>query len=307
VDDTQLQVEWWLDRHDTRDTASPVRNDVQIRRAVQDAFLYDPRLRGANVTVHVRKGAVSLLGSVATFSAKQAAGQDAKDTLGVRRVINHLKVDAADWPGDSAVSRRANEALARDAVLARYDVRASSFFGKVFLRGEVNSPFEKQRAAAVVANVPGTLDVVNRIRIDTVWEPKPDNDIREDTLRRMRWSPLLDAEQITVAVSDGVVTLTGNVANYQQRSVAERHARQAGARRVVNHLEVRGDRRVPSDLKANLVPKRRIPIRVDGHPAHRSGEAASRAGERRVERVTAQVKGRTGIENTFVVKKSSAV
>jgi len=272
VDASGLETEWWLDRQSRRDSSPPVRNDIQIRRAVEDAFLYDPRLRGADITVHVRQGAVSLLGSVTTMSGKRAAEQDAKDTLGVRRVINHLKVESVEWPGDAAVTRHVNEALARDAVLTRFKLQASSHFGKVYLRGDVNHPFERHRAAVVVGNVPGVLSVINRIAVDAAWEPKPDEDIREDTVRRMRWSPLLDFEQIHVAVTDGVVTLTGTVHAYHQRAAAARHARQGGARRVVNQLQVRAERTAPVGLKATLIPKRAVYILKAEH----SGEAFRR-------------------------------
>jgi osmotically-inducible protein OsmY len=273
VDDSGLKVEGWLDLQSRRDSSPPLRNDLQVQRAVQDALLYDPRLCGSEITVHVRGGAVSLLGSVSTLSARQAASEDAENTLGVRRVINHLKVKpAADWPGDAAVTRRATEALARDAVLSWFDLQVSSHFGKVYLRGEVDNSFQKYRAAAVVANVPGVLRVINRITVDAVWEPKPDEDIKEDITRRLRWSPLLDSEVISVAVTDGVAILMGTVNTYQERSVAERYARQGGARRVVNELKVRADRTAPGGLKATLIPQQE----VYELKAERSGEAFRR-------------------------------
>jgi len=41
-------------------------------------------------------------------------------------------------------------------------------------------------------------------------------------MRRLRWSPLLDAEVMSVAVTDGVATLMGTVNTYRERSAAER-------------------------------------------------------------------------------------
>lgn len=40
------------------------------------------------IEVRVRLAAVSLLGNVSSLAAKRAAEQDAKNTLGVRRVLN---------------------------------------------------------------------------------------------------------------------------------------------------------------------------------------------------------------------------
>jgi hypothetical protein len=81
-----------------------------------------------------------------------------------------LKVKVSDWPGDPPVTQQVQHALARDSYLADFELRAASHFGKVYLRGEVNTHFEKERAEVVVANVPGALDVVNRITADARWQ-----------------------------------------------------------------------------------------------------------------------------------------
>ena len=239
VDGSKLEIQWWLDRERRRDKFTVLRNDVQLQRAVQDALLYDPRVRGAKVEVRVRQAAVSLLGNVSSLAVKRAAEHDAENTLGVRRVINYVKVKVSDWPGDPAVTQRAQHALARDSYLADCELRAPSHFGKVYLRGEVNTHFEKERAEVVVANVPGALDVVNRITVAARRQPKPDEAIEEDAARRLHWSPFLDADQITMTVDDGVVTLRGTVDSWQERKTAGRQVYRAGARRVINELDVR--------------------------------------------------------------------
>lgn len=251
-----IEVKWWLDRERRRDKFTVLKNDIELRRAVEDALLYDPRVTSKSINVRAKYGAVTLLGNISSLAAKHAAEADVGNTLGVRRVINHLKVKVPNWPGDLAVTERAQQALARDAHLADFELRASSHFGTVYLSGEVNNHFEKARAEAVVANVPGTIDLDNRITVDAPWQPKPDDDIREDVMRRLRWSPLLDASQITVSVDDGVVTLQGVVDTWHERTMAERHAHRAGARRVIDELDVRSGRMTLPGLTATLLPNR---------------------------------------------------
>jgi osmotically-inducible protein OsmY len=242
VDADDLEVKWWLDRERRRDKFTVVRNDVQIKKAVEDALLYDPRVRGAKVEVRTRQGAVSLIGNVSSLAAKRAAEQDAKNTLAVRRVINNLKVKVPDWPGDLEVTKQAAEALGRDAHLFASNLKASSHFGKVYVSGTVNSYFEKQRAETVVANVRGAMEVVNRVSVDSRWQPKEDDEIHEDVERRFRFSPILDAEQIRISVVDGTVTLRGTVDTLHERATATQHANQGGARRVINQLDVQSRR-----------------------------------------------------------------
>lgn len=245
LDSAELEVTAELEPSRRRDTLADLRNDVQIRSAVKDALLYDPRLKGTDLDVRVNYGAVSLAGTVPTVSAKRAAEQDASNTLGVRRVNNYIKVRPRDWPGDPAVTEQVREALARDALLDGYDLQCSSHFGRVYLRGEVDTVAQKQRAEAVAANVPGALDVINRVRVDDVWQPKPDDEIQEDVRRVIRWSSLLDGTRVAVSVEDGVVLLEGYVASHQQREVAGDAALKGGARDVINRLGVQP---YPSDV-----------------------------------------------------------
>lgn len=254
VDASQLKVNPAQARERRRDKFSILRNDVQLERAVRDALLYDPRVKGQKIEVRVRQGVVSLLGKVSSLAAKRSAQLDAINTLGVRRVINQLKVQASEWPGDPAVTTRAQEALTRDAYLSGLNLKASSHFGKVYLRGEANTQFEKQRAEDVVANVSGVLDAVNRITVDARWTPKSDEEIREDFQRRLRWSPVLETADVAADVSRGAMTLRGTVNSWHERKAAFRLAYQSGARRVTNNIDVRVEPAAALDSESNAAP-----------------------------------------------------
>jgi osmotically-inducible protein OsmY len=67
-----------------------------------------------------------------------------------------------------------------------------------------------------------------------------DNDIRIVVEKELDWEPSINPRGIGVTVSDGVVTLRGDVDSYPQRHEAERAAgRVRGVKALVNHLEVR--------------------------------------------------------------------
>jgi hypothetical protein len=65
---------------------------------------------------------------------------------------------------------------------------------------------------------------------------------------------MLAADQITVVVDDGTVTLRGAVDTWHERRAASRHAYQGGARRVINELDLLSRRSTPLGLRATLVP-----------------------------------------------------
>lgn len=67
-----------------------------------------------------------------------------------------------------------------------------------------------------------------------------DSDIKRDVEDELRWDPDIDATDLGVAVHNGVVTLTGFVRSYAQRTQAERDAKRvAGVVGVANDIEVR--------------------------------------------------------------------
>jgi osmotically-inducible protein OsmY len=66
-----------------------------------------------------------------------------------------------------------------------------------------------------------------------------DYDVREAVRNELAWSPKVDAEKIAVSVSDGAVTLTGQVGSYLEKWEAEGIAKRVyGVTGVANDLQV---------------------------------------------------------------------
>jgi osmotically-inducible protein OsmY len=69
---------------------------------------------------------------------------------------------------------------------------------------------------------------------------KSDSDIKKDVENELRWAPDVDATDVAVAVSKGVVTLTGFVRSYSEKWEAEVAAKRiAGVVGLANDIEVR--------------------------------------------------------------------
>lgn len=69
---------------------------------------------------------------------------------------------------------------------------------------------------------------------------RTDSEIKKDAEDELRWDPDIDATDVAVAVHNGVVTLTGYVRSYMQKTQAERDVKRvAGTLGVANDLEVR--------------------------------------------------------------------
>jgi osmotically-inducible protein OsmY len=238
VDTSNLDIEWGL-RDDMRRVDTYVdQTDEDIRQAINDAFLYDPRVRSFNPEVTVKNGAVTLSGVVHSLAAKQAAEADARNIAGVRSVRNNLKVriDPVDVSPD--LESAINIALANDPYVESYQVDVSVNGSWVTLTGDVNTSFEKWKAFQVASGVEGVTRVFNNIDFEHEWTWQPDSEIKDEVKDQLWWSPFVDSDDVNVEVDNGVATLTGTVDTWSERQDAEENAYEGGAKDVDNNLNV---------------------------------------------------------------------
>lgn len=99
---------------------------------------------------------------------------------------------------------------------------------------------------------------------------KSDTDIKEDVENELRWDPDIDATDMAVAVSKGVVTLTGFARSYSDKWGAEVAAKRvAGVLGVANDIEVRlpgSDERPDPEIARDAVSaiKTQLPVSWEG-------------------------------------------
>lgn len=261
VNADNLTVEWWA-RDNMKRLADQARiTDSQIRQAVVDAMLYDPRVASFRPTVTVNNGVVTLTGTVQNLKAKRAAAQDADNTLGVRRVKNYLRVQPATGLADSAIETNVKDALTRDIIVSRDDITVDVWDGTAYLYGQVDSYYDRVHASDVAARAIGVTDVENHLTVgydslvynyDYDWDPiasdfdndywtttvLADDQIRDDIESELFWSPFVDSDDVTVTVVNGVATLTGTAEDWSEFDAATENALEGGAVRVVNKLAV---------------------------------------------------------------------
>jgi osmotically-inducible protein OsmY len=223
-----------------RESPFLVKSDDEIREAVADALRFDPRTAVDSVVVRVDDGVVLLTGSVPDLRASRVAGRIAESTHGVRRVKNLLRVRPEIRWTDDRLEEEIRLALERSPFLDdSAEVRVRVRNGRAILEGNVHSAIVQRKAGEIAASLRGVLVVDNRLTVIRHWRYEPDEDIREDVLEQLRWSPYLDEDAIEVSVENGLVTLRGEVETQPMRRLAAKEAFQAGAQAVRNFLTVR--------------------------------------------------------------------
>jgi osmotically-inducible protein OsmY len=234
-----FDVDWTAGNRMRRTGGGPNLSNEEIVKAVKDAFFYDPRVRSFNPIVTVDDGVVTLSGRVRNLAAKRAAADTAMNTVGVRRVINLLRVRPLNRPSDQELAARVRAALLRDPWVERRDISVSVFNGKAYLYGTVDSNLEKNHAESVASNVRGIIDVQNNLVSRSQLTRRNDREIKEDIESELWWSPFVDSDTISVTVHKGEATLTGSVGTWFEWKAAEENALEGGARTVWNNLKIR--------------------------------------------------------------------
>lgn len=142
-------------------------------------------------------------------------------------------------PSDEQISEAVQNALTANASLS--PVSASVKDGVVTLSGEVESDELKSMAASSLTGIKGVKSVVNSVTV------KPKGPSPEE-LKKMADDALLSKvnenfatykiEGVTATVSDGVVTLTGDVKRANLQNVMKA-AMESGATKVENQMTIK--------------------------------------------------------------------
>jgi osmotically-inducible protein OsmY len=189
-----------------------------------------------DIFVAARDGIVTLTGFVHNFYEKVAAERATKSVYGVKAVVNDIEVKTATMRTDPEIAREAVHVMSVDATVPENKIKVLVKDGIVTLEGKVDWYFQRAGAAACVDRIGGVRGVINNIIVKPTASPA-DVKIRiEDALKR---SAEVDSRRISVAATDGTVTLSGNVRSWFEREEAERAAWAApGVSKVVDRIAV---------------------------------------------------------------------
>lgn len=216
-----------------------VAGDVELRERVLEELEWDPRIDPSRLHVHASDGAVSLGGTVTTYSQRVAAVQAAERVRGVKVVADGIEVVLARdvARNDSELAAEiARERSWSTALPATVDVEVRS--GHVVLGGYVAHRDQRDEAERAVRHLTGVHGVTNSIEV----RPHPESsaaDIERQIQAAIERSAALDANSITVTKIDGVVRLEGTVRSIAQRKAAQRAAESAaGVAKVENQIVV---------------------------------------------------------------------
>ena len=154
-----------------RDTSK----DAFLTAKVKTALALSKSASVFSIGVDSDGGAVTLTGAVPSNELRAAVLEIARDTAGVREVVDRIHVDSQVTPGteDQLVARLAEleiesavyeRLLHSDGVDARW-IRVLVDGGVVRLTGSVPDSSQRERAASLVGSVAGVETVLNELEV----------------------------------------------------------------------------------------------------------------------------------------------
>lgn len=216
-----------------------LKSDVQIQNDVREELMWDPEVTINNIGVTVKDGQVTLRGTVELYSEKWAAERDALRITGVRILTNEIMVtpDKNKTHMDTDIEHHVANALMLDWSVPNSRVYAKVSDGWVTLSGTTDWQYQRAAAEADARRIAGIKGVLNEV---TIVQPYVSvSEIQAGIKQALVRTAEVDASQITVAVEDSRVTLTGTVTSWAEVDAAKNAAWCAkGVTHVINEIMV---------------------------------------------------------------------
>lgn len=188
-------------------------------------------------------GSALISGSaLADESLSQKASQTA-DSTGAKIDSSMKKVDG--YMDDSGITAKAKAALVDDDAIKSTDISVKTHQGVVTLSGFVTSQDQAEKAVAVVQKIEGVKSVSDKLHVkdsksQSMKSYAGDAATTSEIKAKLLADDIVPSRNVKVETTDGVVQLSGQVANQAQSDRAESIAKAIeGVKSVKNDLTVK--------------------------------------------------------------------
>jgi osmotically-inducible protein OsmY len=218
-----------------------MKSDQDLQADVLAALTADTRVKGNEVGVIAKDGAITLTGKLASYAERLAAEQVSKRVAGVRAIAEEIAVKspAEQRVTDEGIAERIAPLSSSISSLRNADVLAEVRSGFVTLTGEVDFLHQSQLIENRVAGLEGVVGISNRV---TIREREPElkaSNVVQQIMHALHRHPDVDASNIRVSIAGDTVKLEGAIHTDRERELVEEAVWTIrGVAEIENHLRV---------------------------------------------------------------------
>lgn len=227
--------------------AQASKTDDRIEDSAKDSYVFKTYLKGDDIKVKSKDGAVTLTGTVSEESHKSLAGETVANLPAVKSVDNRLEVKG-DRPAEKSDAWLT--AKVKSTLLFHRNVssmtKVDTKDGIVTLQGEADSQAQKDLTTEYARDVEGVKDVKNEMTVAksaaaerTTGDKIDDASITALVKMTLLYHRSTSGLKTSVNTMDGVVTLTGKASNAAARDLATKLAYDVnGVKSVKNKMTI---------------------------------------------------------------------
>lgn len=220
--------------------------DDRIVSSAKDSYIWKTYLRGDDIKIESKDGAVTLTGVVTEWFHKSLAEETAESLPGVQSVDNKLTVEGAEPTAnsDAWVKEKVKATLAFHRSTSASKVDVSVLDGKVTLSGVAASQAQKDLTTEYTKDIDGVKDVDNQMTVspaktttEKVVEYIDDASITAQIKYTLLAHRSTSAVKTKVDTKNGVVTLSGKANNKAEKTLVSKLVNDInGVKRVNNQM-----------------------------------------------------------------------
>jgi osmotically-inducible protein OsmY len=213
-----------------------MKTDSQIQIDVIAELKFEPTVNPTHIGVTVKDGIVSLLGTVENYFEKYHAEKATQRVSGVRGVAMAIDVKLPSVVNrtDAEIAHAIDNVITWSSLLNKDEIHVKVESGWVTLTGTVKWNYQKTMLNSSVGHLMGVTGISDQITISNDLNKTV---VKKEILDSLNRRAKTDANNITVDVKGGEVTLSGKIHDFNERELVKHAAwSSAGVVKVTDKL-----------------------------------------------------------------------